>query len=127
MLEPLLGSTSKERVLIYLHAREIADAFQASVTPIQNQLEGAGVIWCEPQGCTRVCPEPPLALPGEVAGLAGACADVRSRRGCAITAAGRALYGYATAEATFGTTADAAAEDAALVEAVVAMPQCKRW
>lgn len=89
MLEPLLGSTSKERVLIYLHAREIADAFQASVTPIQNQLEaleGAGVIWCEPQGRTRVCPEPPLPLPGEVAGPAGACADVLSAGGAGVAA-----------------------------------------
>lgn len=63
MLEPLLGSTSKERVLIYLYARdrgyarEIAEAFEAGVTPIQNQLEAleaASVIWCEPQGRTRV-------------------------------------------------------------------------
>lgn len=63
MLEPLLGSTSKERVLIYLYARErgyareIAEAFATSVTPIQNQLEAleaSGVIWCEPQGRTRV-------------------------------------------------------------------------
>lgn len=86
MLEPLLGSTSKERVLIYLHAREIADAFQASVTPIQNQLEGAGVIWCEPQGRTRVCPEPPLPLPGEVAGPAGARADALSAGGAGVAA-----------------------------------------
>lgn len=63
MLEPLLGTTSKERVLIYLYARErgyareIAEAFATSVTPIQNQLEAleaAGVIWCEPLGRTRV-------------------------------------------------------------------------
>lgn len=63
MLEPLLGSTSKERVLVFLYARdrgyarEIAEAFGASVTPIQNQLEAleaAGVIWCEPQGRTKV-------------------------------------------------------------------------
>ncbi|HEX5844654.1 MAG TPA: winged helix-turn-helix domain-containing protein [Pseudomonas sp.] len=63
MLEPLLGSTSKERVLIYLYARdrgyasEIAEAFSTGVTPIQNQLEAleaAGIIWCEPQGRTKV-------------------------------------------------------------------------
>lgn len=63
MLEPLLGSTSKERVLIYLYARdrgyarEIAEAFSTSITPIQNQLEAleaANVIWCEAQGRTRV-------------------------------------------------------------------------
>lgn len=63
MLEPLLGSTSKERVLLYLYARErgyarqIAEAFDTGVTPIQNQLEAleaANVIWCEPQGRTRV-------------------------------------------------------------------------
>lgn len=63
MLEPLLGSTSKERVLLYLYARdrgyarEIAEAFDTSVTPIQNQLEAleaANVIWCEPQGRTKV-------------------------------------------------------------------------
>lgn len=63
MLEALLGSTSKERVLIYLYARErgyareIAEAFKVSVTPIQKQLEAleaAGIIWCEPQGRTRV-------------------------------------------------------------------------
>lgn len=63
MLEAILGSTSKERVLIYLHtqgtgyAREIATAFQLAVTPVQKQLtalEAAGIIYCEPQGRTKV-------------------------------------------------------------------------
>ncbi|MBP8851912.1 MAG: winged helix-turn-helix transcriptional regulator [Moraxellaceae bacterium] len=63
MLEAILGSTNRERVLMYLHtqgsgyAREIAAAFQSAVTPIQKQLlalEEAGVIYCQPQGRTRV-------------------------------------------------------------------------
>ena len=45
MFEAILGSTSKERVLIYLiareqgYARDIARFFNTSVTPIQKQLE----------------------------------------------------------------------------------------
>ncbi|HCT40641.1 MAG TPA: ArsR family transcriptional regulator [Moraxellaceae bacterium] len=63
MLEAILGSTNRERVLMYLHtqgsgyAREIAASFQSAVTPIQKQLtalEEAGVITCQPQGRTRV-------------------------------------------------------------------------
>lgn len=63
MLESLLGSTNKERVLIYLstqgegYAREIAAAFGTAVTPIQKQLlalEAANVIYCQPQGRTKL-------------------------------------------------------------------------
>jgi len=45
MLEPLLGSSSCERVLQFIlardegYAREIAQFFETSVTPIKNQLE----------------------------------------------------------------------------------------
>jgi hypothetical protein len=63
MLEAILGSTSKERVLIYLYAREkgyareIARMFKAGLTPIQKQLEAlevANIVYCEPQGRTLV-------------------------------------------------------------------------
>lgn len=63
MLEAILGSTNKERVLIFLsargegYAREIAAAFKTGVTPIQKQLaalEAANVIYCEPQGRTKL-------------------------------------------------------------------------
>ncbi len=63
MLEAILGSTSKERVLMYLYAREkgyareIARAFQTGLTPIQKQLEAleaANIVYCEPQGRTLV-------------------------------------------------------------------------
>ncbi|MDP2228513.1 MAG: winged helix-turn-helix domain-containing protein [Moraxellaceae bacterium] len=63
MLEAILGSTNKERVLIYLstqgegYAREIAAAFKTGVTPIQKQLaalEAANVIYCQPQGRTKL-------------------------------------------------------------------------
>lgn len=63
MLEAILGSTSKERILIYLYAREqgyateIARTFKTSLTPIQKQLEAlevANVVYCEPQGKTLV-------------------------------------------------------------------------
>ena len=45
MLEPLLGSTSAERVLIFIlarnegYAREIARFYKTDLTPIQKQLE----------------------------------------------------------------------------------------
>jgi hypothetical protein len=63
MLEAILGSISKERVLIYLYARdkgyarEIARTFGAGLTPIQKQLEAleaANILYCEPQGRTLV-------------------------------------------------------------------------
>jgi len=63
MLEPILGSISKERVLMYLYAREkgyareIARTFNTGLTPIQKQLESlevANIVYCEPQGRTMV-------------------------------------------------------------------------
>ena len=61
MFEAILGSTSKERVLIYLgvreqgYARDIARFFNASVTPIQKQLEALeeqNVLYSQEQGRT---------------------------------------------------------------------------
>ena len=61
MFEAILGSTSKERVLLYLlardkgYAREIARFFNASVTTIQKQLEtleANNVLYSEEQGRT---------------------------------------------------------------------------
>jgi hypothetical protein len=63
MLEPLLGSRDKERVLVYLlshqkgYAREMARAFGAAPAPIQVQLahlEAAGVVYSELLGRTRL-------------------------------------------------------------------------
>jgi len=63
VLEPVLGSTSKERVLLYLacrgegYAREIARFFGASLRPIQRQmeaLESEGVLWSREVGRTRM-------------------------------------------------------------------------
>ncbi len=63
MLEPILGSISKERVLLFLYtreqgyAREIATFFDTSVTPIKKQLESLeeqNVLYCEPQGKTLI-------------------------------------------------------------------------
>ncbi len=63
MLESILGSTSSERVLIYLvarnegYAREIASFFNTGLSPIQNQLiklESGGVIYSKQVGRTRV-------------------------------------------------------------------------
>lgn len=63
MLETLFGNISKERILIFLfarekgYAREIAGTFQAPVTPIQRQLEqleAAGILYSEPVGRTIV-------------------------------------------------------------------------
>jgi hypothetical protein len=63
MLEPILGSISKERVLVYLlareqgYAREVARFFSASVSPIQKQmaaLEAQNVLYSEDVGGTRV-------------------------------------------------------------------------
>ena len=45
LLEPLFGSTNRERVLVFLqarnegYAREIARFFDTDLYPIQNQLE----------------------------------------------------------------------------------------
>ena len=45
MLEPILGSKNKERILLYLHvrkegyAREISRYFKTDLAPVQKQLE----------------------------------------------------------------------------------------
>jgi hypothetical protein len=63
MLEPLLGSKSAERVLVYLfcrsegYARKIAGFYDTSVTPIQQQLtrlENGGVLVSKLLGRTRL-------------------------------------------------------------------------
>ena len=63
MLEPLLGSTSCERVLIYIlartegYAREIARFFETDLDPIQKQLEKlevGGVLVSRTAGRTRL-------------------------------------------------------------------------
>jgi len=63
MLEGVLGSTSAERVLVFLrsrgegYAREMARFFGTSLRPIQNQLErleAAGVLWSRQAGRTRL-------------------------------------------------------------------------
>jgi hypothetical protein len=63
MLEPLLGSTNCERVLIFLtareegYAREIARFFETGLAPIQKQLEKlefGGVLVSRLVGRTRL-------------------------------------------------------------------------
>ncbi len=63
MLEPLLGSVSKERVLVFLYAREegypreISAYFDVDIRPIQNQLtrlEKGGVLSSRLVGRSRV-------------------------------------------------------------------------
>lgn len=63
MFEAIFGSTSKERVLIYLfarekgYAREIAGFFNTSITPIKKQLESLeqqNILYCEEQGRTLI-------------------------------------------------------------------------
>jgi hypothetical protein len=63
MLEPLLGSSAREHVLVYLacrqegYGREIARFFQAGLGPVQKQLarlEQAGVINGRQIGRTRL-------------------------------------------------------------------------
>jgi predicted transcriptional regulator len=63
MLEPLLGSTNCERVLIFLTAREegylreISDFFETSPAPILKQLEkleNGGVLFSRLSGRTRI-------------------------------------------------------------------------
>jgi len=62
MLAKLLGSINKERVLIYLaardrgYSREIARFFKGSLSPVQNaldSLEAAGVLVSRSAGSTR--------------------------------------------------------------------------
>jgi predicted transcriptional regulator len=63
MLEPLLGSTNRERVLMFLiarnqgYAREIARFFGTDLDPIQKQLEkleAGGVLYSHLVGKTRM-------------------------------------------------------------------------
>ena len=62
MLARLLGSTNKERVLVYLrsrgtgHAREVARFFDTALSPVQKALDGleaAGALASRPVGATR--------------------------------------------------------------------------
>ena len=63
MLEAILGSSSSERVLMFIlareegYAREIARFFETGLTPIQKQLEkleSAGVLVSRVTGRTRL-------------------------------------------------------------------------
>ena len=63
MIEPILGSTSRERVLIFMvarsegYAREIARFFDTDLDPIQKQLEkleGGAVLVSRKVGRTRL-------------------------------------------------------------------------
>ena len=63
MLEPLLGSINKERVLFFIHARgegyarDIARFFATDLTPIQRQLdvlERGGILASRLAGRTRL-------------------------------------------------------------------------
>jgi predicted transcriptional regulator len=63
MLEPILGSTSRERVLLFIltrgegYAREIARFFDTDLDPILKQLERlehGGVLVSRPVGRTRL-------------------------------------------------------------------------
>ena len=63
MIEPILGSASSERVLMFLfardqgYAREIARFFNSDLAPIQKQLEkleNGGVLVSKLAGRTRV-------------------------------------------------------------------------
>ena len=63
MLEPILGSRNKERILLYLHvrkegyAREISRFFKTDLAPIQKQLErleNGGVLYSRNAGRTRL-------------------------------------------------------------------------
>lgn len=63
MLEPILGSTNRERILLYLHtrregyARQISRFFKTDLDPIQKQLErleNGGVLYSRDAGRTRL-------------------------------------------------------------------------
>ena len=63
MLEPLLGSITRERILIYLqvrkegYARELSRFFKTDLTPVQKQLErleNGGVLYSRGAGRTRL-------------------------------------------------------------------------
>ena len=64
MLDPILESTGRERVLVFLqdrgegYAREMARFFDTDLVQIQKQperLEDAGIIVGCPAGRTRLC------------------------------------------------------------------------
>ena len=81
MLEPLLGSESRERVLIYLLARgegyatEIARIFETDLYGIQTQLDGletGGILVSRKVGRTRVYSfNPQYAILDELRALLG--------------------------------------------------------
>lgn len=63
MLEPLLGSTNRERVLMFIFARdrgygtEISQFFEVDLAPVQKQLEkleAGGVLVSQSVGRTRI-------------------------------------------------------------------------
>ena len=63
MLEPLLNSEKKEKILLYLYthgesyAREIARAFQFNLNSVQNQLlnlEDGGILYSKHKGKVRL-------------------------------------------------------------------------
>ncbi len=63
MLEPLLGSKNRERVLVFLavngegYARQISRFFHTGLAPIQNQLdrlEAGGVLYSRKAGRTKI-------------------------------------------------------------------------
>jgi hypothetical protein len=63
LLEPLLGSVNRERVLLFLYARgegyprEIARFFQTDLDPVRKQLEkleAGGVLYSRLAGRTRL-------------------------------------------------------------------------
>jgi len=63
MLEPLLGSKNRERILLYLrirkegYAREISRFFRTDLAPVQKQLErleNGGVLYSRSAGRTRL-------------------------------------------------------------------------
>jgi len=63
MIEAITGSRSRERVLVYIaarnkaYAREIAAFYKTSLSPVQNQLNGmelAGILVSKQVGKTRV-------------------------------------------------------------------------
>ena len=85
MLEPILGSTSRERVLIFLLARkegyprEIARFFDTDLAPIQRQLiklEINGVLASRLAGRTRLYSlNPRYPFKPELEGLLGKALD----------------------------------------------------
>ncbi len=81
MLEPLLGSVNKERVLLFIYARgegyarDIARFFSTDLTPVQRQLdvlERGGVLASRMVGRTRLYTfEPRYPLLNEIKELLG--------------------------------------------------------